>query len=356
MANLLEGIISREDIAAVAQSENLNFDDEERISILESMRSIDVQACPGSGKTTIIAAKLIILAKNWPLSDQGVCVLSHTNVAKDEIIERLKKSKTLEAQRLLSYPHFIGTIQEFTNRFLALPLIRSNGINEVTVDNDEYVGLANKLLEQKQFIWLRGTLNGLGSDEMKDGFLRETCRLITEDGVAVNISKTPRAWQQPANLIRAKRALNQLKGYLDTRGYYLYRDMYTLAQLACNYNSNLCKSLSVRFPCIFVDEMQDTQKFQDELLCEIFALDDPKVIVQRFGDPDQAIFHGIGSEKPNDSFNGKLACDMDYVVHKSHRFDAEIAGKIKPLSRTGIPLLMIAHMEPFEDRPNGATR
>lgn len=338
MANLLNGLISREDIAELAHSEGLNLDDRERISILETMRSIDVQACPGSGKTTLIAAKLILLAKKWPLSNQGICVLSHTNVAKDEIIERLKKSKSLEAQRLLSYPHFIGTIQEFTNRFLALPLIRSNGLNEATVDNDEYVGLANKLLEQNQFIWLKGTLSGLGSDEMKDGFLRETCRLISEDGVAVNISKTPRAWKKPENLERAKKALNQLKSYLDARGYYLYRDMYTLAQLACNHNSKLSKSLSARFPCVFIDEMQDTQKFQDELLCGIFLLDDSDAIVQRFGDPDQAIFHGTGSDEPNESFNGKSAANMDYVVHKSHRFDAHLADKIKPLSNNGVPL------------------
>ncbi len=338
MTNLLNGLITREDIAAITQSEHLKFDDEDRISILETMRSIDVQACPGSGKTTLIAAKLILLAKKWPLSDKGICVLSHTNVAKGEIIERLKNSKTLEAQHLLSYPHFIGTIQEFTHRFLALPLIRSNGVNEITVDIDSYVRLANKLLERHQFSWLRGTLNGLGSDEMKDVFLRETYRFISEEGVPVNISKTPKAWKKSANLEKAKRALNLLKKYLDKRGYYLYRDMYTHAQLACNYNSGLCKSISVRFSCVFIDEMQDTQKFQDELLNKIFPLDSSEVIIQRFGDPDQAIFHGIVNEDTNDSFNGKLASDMDYVVHKSHRFDKGIADKIKPLSHNAIPL------------------
>lgn len=338
MANPLNDLISRDDIVALAHSEELEFDDEERISILESMHSIDIQACPGSGKTTLIAAKLILLAKRWPLSHQGICVLSHTNVAKDEIIDRLNKSKTLEAQRLLSYPHFIGTIQEFTNRFLALPFIRSNGVHEVTVDNDEYVRLANNLLGQDQFIWLRGTLNGLGADDMKDGFLRETYRLISGDGVSINISRTPKAWKQPANFERAKRALSQLKQYLDMRGYYLYRDMYTHAQLACDGNSRLCKAIADRFPCVFVDEMQDTQKFQDELLCKIFPLNNPEVIVQRFGDPDQAIFHGTGSEEPNDSFNGKSANDMDYVVHKSHRFDAELAGKIRGLSHNRISL------------------
>ncbi len=84
--------------------------------------------------------------------------------------------------------------------------------------------------------------------------------------------------------------------------------------------------------------MQDTQKFQDELLRDIFPLGNSEIIVQRFGDPDQAIFHGIGSEESNDSFNGKLTGDMDFVVHKSHRFDGQLADKIKNLSFNGIPL------------------
>lgn len=338
MAALLNELISIEDIAQLAYDEGLSIEDNVRIDILQAMRSIDVQACPGSGKTTLIASKLILLAKKWHLSNQGICVLSHTNVAKDEIIERLKKSKTPEAQRLLSYPHFIGTIQEFTNRFLAIPVIHSNGVNEITVDNDEYVESANKLLARRQFIWLKGTLNGLGSEDNKDGFLRETYRLISDDGVSINVSKTPRAWIQPANRERAEQDLNRLKDYLDKRGYFLYRDMYTIAQLACNSNTSLCKSISFRFPYVFLDEMQDTQKFQDDLLNKIFPLDNPEIIVQRFGDPDQAIFHGIGIEKANDSFNEKLAKDMDFIVHKSHRFDSKLASKIRSLSLNGIPL------------------
>ena len=82
MANLLEGLISKQDIAELAEREGLILDDEGRKSVLESMKSIDIQACPGSGKTTLIAAKLILLAEKWPLQHQGICVLSHTNVAK----------------------------------------------------------------------------------------------------------------------------------------------------------------------------------------------------------------------------------------------------------------------------------
>jgi hypothetical protein len=108
--------------------------------------------------------------------------------------------------------------------------------------------------------------------------------------------------------------------------------------MALTENIVIPAALRKRFPCVFLDEMQDTQKFQDELLCEIFPLSNPEINVQRFGDPDQAIFHGIGSEEPNDSFNGKLPEDMDFIVHKSHRFDAQLSNKIKSLSHNEVPL------------------
>ena len=64
--------------------------DQTRREIIKNLESFDVQAFPGSGKTTVLIAKLAILAKKWPYSHKGICVLSHTNVAKDEIDRRLE--------------------------------------------------------------------------------------------------------------------------------------------------------------------------------------------------------------------------------------------------------------------------
>ncbi|MDM7978679.1 MULTISPECIES: UvrD-helicase domain-containing protein [Thalassospira] len=338
MSNPLDGLITTQDIVDFAEGEKLILDDADRIGVLEASQSIDVQACPGSGKTTLIAAKLMLLAKKWPFQDRGICVLSHTNVAKDEIIRRLQKSNIIEAQSLLVYPHFIGTIQEFVNRFLALPALRSRGIKDITVDNDAYVKVANTLLERDEFVWLRGTLNGLGSAENIDGFLRSTFRYCVNGYTEVHISKKPKAWSRPAYLERAKRDLNRLKSYLDGQGFYLFRDMYTQAEIALRQSQGLSKAVSSRFPCLFLDEMQDTQKFQDDLLRVIFPSDNTNLSVQRFGDPDQAIFHGIGSEEPNESFNGKTEDDMDFVIDKSHRFSANISGKIAKFSFNSIEL------------------
>lgn len=55
-----------------------------RKNVLKEMTSIDVSACPGSGKTTLLVAKLAILANKWKYRTKGICVLSHTNAARDE--------------------------------------------------------------------------------------------------------------------------------------------------------------------------------------------------------------------------------------------------------------------------------
>ncbi len=90
--------------------------DAERRAFLLENNTRDVNAAPGSGKTTALAAKLLLLARNWPHERRGICVLSHTNVAREEIQKRLVA--TPQGSRLLSYPHFIGTIHSFVNQFL----------------------------------------------------------------------------------------------------------------------------------------------------------------------------------------------------------------------------------------------
>lgn len=89
---------------------NVKFDDQRR-EIIKCMDTKDIQAFPGSGKTTVLISKLAILAKKWPYSNKGICVLSHTNAARDEI--ELRLGHTNIGKALLSYPHFIGTFHSF---------------------------------------------------------------------------------------------------------------------------------------------------------------------------------------------------------------------------------------------------
>src|SRR4051794_24320161 len=98
-ASSLAPEITDEDIDWVRNQMGLEVLDAPRRAFLTARTTLDVSACPGSGKTTLIVAKLAILARKWPHRTKGICVLSHTNVAREEIQRRL--GSTVVGQRLL---------------------------------------------------------------------------------------------------------------------------------------------------------------------------------------------------------------------------------------------------------------
>ena len=96
-------------------------DEKERINFISNFDTNDLNAVPGSGKTTALLAKLLILEKNLHFSDgSGVLVLSHTNAAVDEITRKIGPY----CPKLFAYPNFVGTIQSFVNCMLAIPLYK----------------------------------------------------------------------------------------------------------------------------------------------------------------------------------------------------------------------------------------
>lgn len=133
--------------------QHLNFSDEEIVEVeneffgghgtfnLEQRRVINcfssenIQACPGSGKTTTLAAKLLLLKKRLhPGLNGGICILTHTNVAVDIIKGRLGS----EASAFYSnYPNFLGTIQSFVNKFLAIPAYKQEFGSSIEAIDDE---------------------------------------------------------------------------------------------------------------------------------------------------------------------------------------------------------------------------
>ena len=131
---MMEWQISDQDIQAAEElllPHGAHFPEDAR-NVIRCWHSTDVAACPGSGKTTVLLAKLKLLADRMPLENgAGICVLSHTNVAVNEIKNRLSDY----ADRLLSYPNYIGTIQSFIDRFVTMPYLRNvSGRNVQVVD------------------------------------------------------------------------------------------------------------------------------------------------------------------------------------------------------------------------------
>ncbi len=145
--------ITDEDILVaekVLLPEGKAFDDERR-TVIKCLESKDVLACPGSGKTTALLAKLMALSRQLPLEgNKGICVLTHTNVA----IDTIAQGAGLPADKLFEYPNHFGTIQSFVDRYLAIPAyVEIFGRRPDKIDKDWYdAKLKQQLDQQKKYI------------------------------------------------------------------------------------------------------------------------------------------------------------------------------------------------------------
>jgi superfamily I DNA/RNA helicase len=90
----------------------------EQKSFIMSEENTVLCACPGSGKTYIVARKVHKYLEKWRKSHQGIAVLSFTNVASEEIANQVEL--ITKNYRKISYPHFIGTVDSFINTFIVL--------------------------------------------------------------------------------------------------------------------------------------------------------------------------------------------------------------------------------------------
>lgn len=301
-------VLSDEDVEALAAlTADLDFTDAERRAVLLERGTRDVNAAPGSGKTTVLAAKLLLLARKWPHYRRGICVLSHTNVARGQIQKRL--AATPDGSRLLAYPHFIGTIHAFVNQFLALPFLRSEGLEVDVIDDEVFenraIGMAMKM----------GPLRGWAANN--DGVKPMVGGLVFR-GSGLDIGSEGGTLPKPDS--KSYPLLRDIKLKLTEKGVFRYADMFAFADALLKKSPALRDRLSKRFPVVFIDEMQDTSWAQEDLLNRLF---DETVTVQRLGDINQRI---LGSDERTANLTFPRAPALP--ISTSKRFGPAIAAAV----------------------------
>lgn len=288
--------------------------DEEQKAIIRCLETKDILACPGSGKTMTLLAKLLILSQQMPFeNNRGICVLTHTNVAINEI----KSHAYFASQKLFNYPNHFGTIQSFVDKYLAIPgyILRFNKRPRY-IDDDVF----NSIIERsyntlhKARIWL-DKKNGGGLEYLrhlrfnKDNFCISP-EIDKEAFVGIN---TP-----------TYREINKLKLQILEWGYLCYDDAYPLAFEYIRKHPGIQKLISKRFAYVFIDEMQDSSEIQSEVLNKIF---NEYVVIQKIGDINQSIFYHDADSK----CGWKVNDDRTMNITGSKRFPNSIAQKVENL-------------------------
>ncbi len=293
-------------------------------NVINSWNSNDILACPGSGKTTVLIAKLKLIADKSPLKDgRGVCVLSHTNVAVSELKAKLGKS----AERLLSYPNFVGTIQTFVDQYITFPFLRQFANTSIQVISDEdYANHLYSLIcktDSKLKWFIDQQYNAFGVKRY-DSVVKFMANIYTDDEGGIHLSGVNRvlAGKSTNSAISYARAIQRL---LSEEGLIRYNDTYRYTLLALKkYGSSLQTLLSRRFQYVFVDEYQDCSTLQRNVLDALFS--GTETIFQKIGDVDQAIYNSTNDNTPvwqvEDSYMS--------IAH-SNRYSQEIADVLSVL-------------------------
>ena len=290
-----------------------HFDDEQK-AVIRCFETKDILACPGSGKTTALLAKLLILSQQMPLeNNRGICVLTHTNVAIDEI----RKKAGVSASKLFSYPNHFGTIQSFVDKFFAIPsyILRFEK-RPMYIDNEVF----NSVIE-RSYNTLHTARTWL--DRRRDGGLEYLKSLrFNKDNFCIS----PKIDEQVfiGTNTPTYREINSLKLRILDWGYLCYEDAYSLAFEYLREHPGIRELISKRFSYVFIDEMQDSSTTQSAILNKIF---NDNVVIQTIGDLNQSIF----------DYDADLECgwtvnnDCSLCITGSKRFPSSIASKVENL-------------------------
>jgi DNA helicase II / ATP-dependent DNA helicase PcrA len=252
----------------------------------EQQKAIDqtgkfvLHASPGSGKTFTVACRLANKIKNWNFSSSGIATISFTNVASEEI------SKNLEGFGLPpdpGYPHFLGTIDHFINKWIFLPY---GHLVMGCESRPNIVGLYQNVwvAEEHKFAgWIKPECHRCNITKFTYGI----------DGNLIGgIANCP---YEHEYCLKKKQKFNRL-------GYALISDAEFWAMRVLENYPSIAKALTRRFPEIIIDEAQDTSNIQMRIID--LLVDNGLSNIMLVGDPDQAIFEWRDADP--DIFESKI--------------------------------------------------
>jgi superfamily I DNA/RNA helicase len=253
-----------------------NLSEKQREIVFNKKGKFVVRACPGSGKTYSVAARLAWKIENWEHTHQGIIALSFTNVAWQEIKKMLENEFNIK--NFFGYPHFLGTIDSFINQYIFLPfghLVMGCKKRPILVGephgswvSGNYDKDYNRYFDKVSF----GVNNKLIYPKINGIFHFNYNHIIKVNGQESKYAEN----------------LRKVKVKYWRKGYATQKDANYFALKILEKCPKIAKALVFRFPELIIDEAQDTSEVQMKIVDLLIKNGLNEIMI--VGDPDQAIF------------------------------------------------------------------
>lgn len=306
-----------------------------------------VNANVGSGKTTVLIAKILYLHYEKKIPLEKMVVLTFTNKAAGEIIERLKKK---EPELTEEQVQFFGTFHSVAMRMLKNTLLQAkaeNGEIDHTVENSSMA--PEEWTSEFEII---------DPDEEQELAL---C-LIAEYSLKVKYkNRLKKRLEQEYPNYKAEKVTSRYKDEL-FRLYPLLQkekkkeNKMSFSDLLEEGTRLLKMGKNSRPEWIIVDEVQDSDRSQLEFL---EALKGPETKIFAVGDPNQVIYSFRGTTQNmffllKNRFQAKeLSLPVNYrsnasILEAANRF-LQFGGKIQGSNECGEKIQIRNHYDPFQE-------
>ncbi|MBU0656214.1 MAG: ATP-dependent helicase [Gammaproteobacteria bacterium] len=245
----------------------MKLTDEQRRAIHHDGHTV-ITACPGSGKTRTIIAKILRCINELVGTPRKIGCITYTNTAVHEIESRIRSNGVNDESC-----HEVSTIHAFCqanilSKYYWATEDYKDGYIILSSDHDDYAKVVDEV----------------GRDYKLDSYARSQFESLNRspDGSPLS-SSIP---EEAVNVFWRKLAE---EGYIDFCNiiYHSYRIL--------KDNPSIAHNLSCRFAYLLVDEFQDTSTLQVELLKLIHAQGHTKFFL--VGDPEQSIYSFAGARR-----------------------------------------------------------
>ena len=245
-----------------------NFTSEQE-TFLESSGKVVLHACPGSGKTTVVAQKVLHYLENWNRPHQGIAVLSFTNVASEEIARQAQE--VLPPGYSIETPHFVGTLDSFIDNYIFLRF------GYLLLQSHKRPIIATPDITGSYRYW-RGDCYRQGCISNIEQFQWNCEMILTKNGNPITCTGFGK-YGPPCV---------QFKNKLLEKGLFFQGEIAGLTCTLLKKYPEVAKIVAARFPVIILDEAQDTSVEQMEILDLLCNAGVESIFI--VGDPDQAIY------------------------------------------------------------------
>ncbi|MCO6439380.1 MAG: ATP-dependent helicase [Phycisphaerae bacterium] len=305
----------------------MKLTDAQRAAVDEESRHVLVVACPGSGKTRTIVARLLRAIEHVRCTPRRVACITYTNAAAHEIEARLKKLISADDADYCD----VGTIHSFCLQAVLRHHHRllggyQSGLAVAAPESPEFAEAAQQALAD--------TMRGHGNTQEFERVRRDAAGepLIPTD-VGLTDECVRRFWELLAE--------------------WQFVDFPSITYLTFRLfelHSHLAKSVSSRYREILIDEMQDTDALQVQVLRRLADVRRSRFFL--VGDHFQSI-QGFAGAQPERMFElaAHLDARTDFPLHENWRSSSSIVALGEALCPRDPTMVAVGPDADYHSRP-----